>query len=118
MKSRRLARRGSTIVALVVSLVCALHPAAVRAADATPGAAAPTVDEPTFGPSVLNGANAAFDVLFLRTTGLAVLLVGVGLFVPAAIVSSPGGKTPILEAWDRLVVQPAGYTVTRPIGEF
>jgi hypothetical protein len=115
---RRLAHRGSGIVALAVLLACPLSPAPVWAADATPGASAPLADEATFGASALRGANATFDVLFLRTTGLAVLLVGVAFFVPAAIVSSPGGKTPVREAWDRFVVQPANYTVTRPIGEF
>jgi ABC-type transport system involved in cytochrome c biogenesis permease component len=103
---RTLARRGAGILAIAVLSACLLHPAAVWAADGT------------FDASVQRIANGTFDVLILRPTGLAVLVVGVGLFVPAAIVSSPGGKTPILEAWDRFVVRPANYAVTRPLGDF
>ena len=133
---RPLARRGAGILALAVLLACPLHPAAVWAADdtsaaslecaddgtfgapGTSGASLQCADDATFGASVRRAANATFDVLILRPTGLAVLLVGVGLFVPATILGSPGGKTPIREAWDRFVVQPADYAFKRPVGDF
>ena len=103
---RTLARRGVGILALAALWACLLHPAAVWAADGTAGATARRI------------ADGSFDVLFLRTTGLAVLGVGVMLFVPAVIVSSPGGKTPIVEAWDEFIVKPTEYAITRPLGDF
>ena len=115
---RLLARRGPGILALAVLLACLLHPAAVWAADEASAASLTRADDATFGATVRRAANATFDVLILRPTGLAVLVVGVGLFVPATILSSPGGKTHLREAWDRLVVQPANYAVTRPLGDF
>src|SRR5262245_53557682 len=116
-------------------LACLLHPAVVRAADetsddetsdalvqrdedATFGASVQRDEDATFGASVQRAANATFDVLILRPTGLVMLVVGVGLFVPAAIVSSPGGTTPVRQAWDFFVVQPASFAFQRPVGEF
>ena len=104
-----LARRGAGILAIAVLSACLLHPAAVRAADGT---------DRTFGASVQRIANGTFDVLIVRPTSLAVLVVGVGLFVPAAIFSSPGGKTSISEAWNFFVVNPAEYAIMRPLGDF
>jgi hypothetical protein len=115
MVTRLLARRGSGTLAVAMLSACLLHPANVWAADETPGASVRSADDATFGASV---ASKTFDALIMRPTSLVVLLVGVGLFVPATIVSAPGGKTPVLEAWDRFVVQPASYMVTRPLGDF
>jgi hypothetical protein len=103
---RALARRGSGVLVLAVLLACLLRPAAAGAADAT------------FGASVRRAADATFDVLILRPTGLAVSVVGLGLFVPAALFSAPGGEIPVREAWDRFVVTPVRYTFTRPLGDF
>jgi len=118
MVRRLLARRGPGTLAVAVLSACLLHPAAVWAAEETSGASVPTADDATSGASVRRAANTTFDVLFLRPTSLVVLVIGAGLFVPAAIMSSPGGKTPVLEVWDRFVVQPASYTVMRPLGDF
>ena len=106
---RPLARRGSAILALAVLLACLLHPAAVWAAEGT---------DATWGASVQRIANQSFDVLILRPTGMAALVVGFGLFVPAAIVTSPGGRTSISDAWDFFVVPPADYALMRPLGDF
>lgn len=59
-----------------------------------------------------------FDVLVLRPVAVAKSAVGAGLFVPAALLASPGGRDPILEAWDVFVAQPAESAYTRPLGEF
>ena len=103
---RPLARRGSAILALAVLSACLLHPAAAWAVEGTSGT------------SVQRVANGTFDVLILRPTGLAALVVGFGLFVPAAIVTSPGGKSSIGEVWNFFVVNPAEYAVMRPLGDF
>ena len=113
MLRRLLARRGPGTLAVAVLSACLLHPAAVWAADETPSTPVRSADDTTSG-----AASKTFDALILRPTSLVVLIIGVGLFVPATIVSAPGGKTPFLEAWDRFVVQPASYMVTRPLGDF
>jgi len=94
------------MLAIAVLGVCLLPPAPASAADGS------------FGQTVRRVADGTFDVLILRTTGLAVLGVGVVLFVPSAAVTWPGGMNPIREAWERFVVTPTEYAITRPIGDF
>ena len=55
-----------------------------------------------------------FDLLILRPLGLAGLVVGTGLFIISLPFSLLGGNTG--EAGQKLVVAPAKYTFTRPLG--
>ena len=104
---RTRARRGTGLLALAVLATCLLQPAAARAADWQ-----------AIGQTTQRVADGSYDVLVLRTTGLAVLLVGVGLFIPSVIVTAPGGMTPIRQAWQTFIVEPAEYAIWRPLGDF
>jgi len=59
-----------------------------------------------------------FDALVLRPTGLVVAMVGMALFVPAALLASPGGSRPVSEARDYFVRTPTDFLTARPMGEF
>ena len=61
---------------------------------------------------------AAFDVVVLRPLSAVATVVGTAFFVPAAAVTSPGGRSAITEAWDVFVVGPAALAFERPIGDF
>lgn len=63
-------------------------------------------------------AGAAFDLTVLRPLGLVTTAVGVGLFVPAALVTAPNGWDSIQEAWRRFVTEPAQNVYVRPLGEW
>jgi len=58
------------------------------------------------------------DVLLLRPLGAAGLVVGSCLFLPAALLTSPGGATPLGEAYERFVRIPYAYVFSRGLGEF
>jgi len=58
------------------------------------------------------------DVLVIRPAQAAATAVGFALFVPAALVTYPGGRSSIMEAWDVFVATPARATFQRPIGDF
>ena len=75
-------------------------------ARADPGSAAPN-------PFVV-----AFDVALLRPIGLIATIVGFGFFVPAAVVTAPGGRDSIREAWELFVLVPGDYVFERPLGNF
>ena len=60
----------------------------------------------------------AFDVIVLRPLGLAGALIGVAFFVPAAILTAPGGRDSIQEAWEVFVQVPGEFVFRRPLGEF
>lgn len=60
----------------------------------------------------------AFDVVVLRPLGLSAVAVGVAFFVPAAILSAPGGLDSLREAWEVFVQVPAEYVYKRPLGRF
>ena len=57
-----------------------------------------------------------FDLLIVRPLGLVTTVAGAGLFVLSVPFSAIQGKSP-LDAADTLVVQPAQFTFTRPLGE-
>ena len=61
-----------------------------------------------------SAAAMTFDLLIVRPLGLVTTVAGAGLFVLS--VSAIQGKSP-LDAADTLVVQPAQFTFTRPLGE-
>ncbi len=60
----------------------------------------------------------AFDVVILRPLGLAAAVVGAAIFVPAAILTAPGGRDSIGEAWELFVLVPGKFVVERPLGDF
>ncbi|HEY8153577.1 MAG TPA: hypothetical protein VII72_05555 [Myxococcota bacterium] len=57
------------------------------------------------------------DVVILRPLGLAVLPVGVAAFIPAALLTAPGGLDKVQEALELFVTAPANYVFQRPLGE-
>ncbi|MBW2385692.1 MAG: hypothetical protein JRG92_18830 [Deltaproteobacteria bacterium] len=59
-----------------------------------------------------------FDVLVLRPLGALGTVVGFAMFIPAAILSAPGGKDNINSAWDLFVVEPADSAFRRSLGDF
>jgi len=67
---------------------------------------------------VVRAADIAFDIVVLRPVGVANSAVGAVLFVPAALLTSPGGRDLIDEAWERFVRGPVEFTYQRPLGEF
>lgn len=58
-----------------------------------------------------------FDAAVLRPMGFAALVVGAGLFVPAAILVAPSGKENLETALDHFVLQPYKGTFERPLGK-
>ena len=62
-----------------------------------------------------SGAMAA-DAIVVRPLGIVATVLGFGLFVVSVPFSALGGNAG--EAWDTLVVRPAKFTFTRPLGEF
>lgn len=76
-----------------------------------PAAGAQTFQNEQPGPGVMT-----VDVLFCRPLGLVAMLGGTVVFVVSSPFSALGGN--FGEAWDSLVVNPAEYTFTRPLGEF
>ncbi len=57
-------------------------------------------------------------MVILRPLGLVAAAVGAVLFVPAAILTAPGGRDSIEEAWDLFVLVPGKFVFERPLGEF
>jgi hypothetical protein len=100
--------RGTTrLRALAVTLLAALLlPAGARAEPQ------PEVEPPRPGLGVM-----VFDVLVVRPLGLIVLPVAAAAFIPAALLSAPGGKASLQEAYERFVRTPASYVFVRPLGE-
>lgn len=63
-----------------------------------------------------SGEVMAVDFVFCRPLGFVAMLGGTVFFVVSSPFSALGGN--IGEAWDSLVVVPAAYTFTRPLGQF
>ena len=63
-------------------------------------------------------AAAAFDVVVVRPVSAVATVVGAALFVPAALITSPGGRPAISETWDVFVVTPANEAFKRRLGDF
>ena len=61
-----------------------------------------------------NAVSMTFDLLILRPLGIAGLVIGTGVFIVSLPFSLLGGNTG--EAAQKLVVAPAKYTFTRPLG--
>jgi hypothetical protein len=75
-------------------------------------------EQADFGETAARWASAAFDVVVLRPFYAVGTVVGAVLFVPAAVVTSPGGRPAIADAWETLVVTPADEAFKRPLGDF
>jgi hypothetical protein len=58
-----------------------------------------------------------FDAAVLRPLGFAALVVGAGLFVPAAILVAPSGKDNLETALEHFVLKPYQATFERPLGQ-
>jgi hypothetical protein len=70
-----------------------------------------TSDGPSFGSKL-------FDCTVLRPLGFAATLVGGAFFLPAALLTSPGGMESIEDAYEIFVTTPVEHTFKRPLGEF
>lgn len=106
MQRRRPLRRSVPIAVIsLVSLVGALCLA--RAAPAA------ETEKSTFE----YHADRAVDAAFVRPAGMIVVLVGAGLFVPAAVITSPGGMDTINEALEFFVLEPSSFVFERPLGD-
>ena len=58
------------------------------------------------------------DLVVLRPLGLVALAGGVGLFVPAVILTAPGGSEGVTDSVDIFVVTPWRDLFDRPLGDF
>lgn len=114
MKTRARAR---ICAAVVVAMVAFLLPTNARA-QTPPDAKLQNLTPEPIEPKGLNPAVGAFDVLVVRPLAAAALPVGVAFFVPAALLSAPGGKDSVGQAFEFFVRAPARYVFTRPLGEF
>ena len=99
---------GSGLRCLAAALIAALLIPAHAAADVDEDAASRARDYAAKG----------FDAVIIRPLSLSAVGVGAALFVPVAIISSPGGLTPIREAWEQFVLTPVNFVFTRPLGDF
>jgi len=58
-----------------------------------------------------------FDLVIIRPFGLATIVVGGVLFLPAALMASPSGAAGVHDAWARFVAPSVELTFNRPLGE-
>lgn len=58
-----------------------------------------------------------FDAAIVRPLRAVAVVVGFAIFVPAAIVTAPSGKTAIGHAWDKFVAYPSQIAFQEPLGE-
>jgi len=107
--SRRFSPRARA--ALLTSIAVLLLPLEGLAQTKTPG----KDDIPAAPPSIISQA---VDVVLLRPLGFVVLAVGSAMFVPAVIVTAPGGRDNIEGALDFFVITPYQDVFERPLGEF
>jgi len=102
---RRNRRRLSGTLATLIALL------------ASPALAQTQTGSDTIPPPPDYGAQ-VFDAIILRPLGFTAAAVGAVLFVPAAILTSPGGMDTIEEAMEMLVIVPGEWVFTRPLGDF
>jgi hypothetical protein len=76
--------------------------------------AAPVLaDDSAEGPSTLDRT---FDAIVLRPLGAVTLLMGAGLFIPAALLGAPGGSESIDNGYDVFILTPWENLVDAPLG--
>jgi len=95
-----------TIVRLLLVMLLCFSPVLVNAAAAADG-----LQKKQTSPVAMT-----LDLLLCRPLGMVATLTGGAVFVVSAPFSALGGN--IGDAWDSLVVTPAQYTFSRPLGEF
>jgi hypothetical protein len=100
-KAERFVSRAAALALLAVLLV----PAAAWAQAEIP-APPPTREE------------VAFDAAVLRPLRFSALVVGAGLFVPAAILTAPSGKKNLEAVLDYFVLEPAKAVFVQPLGKW
>jgi len=99
--------RHTVVFFLTAALV--ILPAASNHALASDAAAASDEESPSLGAV---GA----DLLAVRPLGIASTVLGLVAYVVSLPFSIPGGNSG--NVWENCVVEPAGYTFARPLGEF
>lgn len=100
-----------------IAIVLAAWIAAVSFSQVAEAKEARARTEPERG-GIQHVASSAFDAAVLRPLGLVAVVVGAGLFVPAAVLTAPGGLDPLEEALEIFVLVPGKYVFTRPLGDF
>ncbi len=98
---RRTLRAGVTVLALATALA------------STPATGSALAYKETDSPP---GAVMAADVVVIRPVGLAATVIGSGLFMVSLPFAALGSNTG--EVAQRLVVEPAAFTFSRPLGHF
>lgn len=66
----------------------------------------------------VSGMGIGFDAVLVRPMRAIGVLVGAGFFIPAAIITAPGGRPAIEQAYDKLIATPWELAFQRPLGEF
>jgi hypothetical protein len=98
--------RSGLHAAVATWVACLLMPASAGAEDQIP------IEAPR--PSVWA---MVLDAVILRPMGFAVLPVGIAAFIPAALLTAPGGMDNVKEALELFVTAPAKYVFQRPLGD-
>ncbi len=58
------------------------------------------------------------DAVIVRPISFVRIMVGAGLFVPAALLAAPGGRESVDDVFDTFLRQPVEYTFRRELGDF
>ena len=74
--------------------------------------------EPSNQATVNSVFDTGFDLVILRPLGLVGLAGGAGLFVPAVILTAPGGSEGVTDSVDIFLRTPWRDLVDRPLGDF
>lgn len=105
------------IASSMLSLILCLGAPTIAAAD-EPEATAQQKAEPSRSERAEDIGNKVFDAVVLRPFQSLAVVGGTALFVPAALMASPGGRPVIEEAWDFFVVIRYEDAWTRRLGQF
>lgn len=81
-------------------------------------ASAQSLDEDPWWKGPLRGFDIFLDVVLIRPLSVIGLVGGAALFLPAAVMTSPGGKETIGEAWELFVLVPGANVWEKPLGEY
>ena len=81
------------------------------------GAIPAAADEEAWYAAPARYGTMGFDAVVLRPLAVLGLAGGSALFVPAAVMASPGGRDSIEEAWERFVILPGEQVWGRPLGD-
>jgi len=67
---------------------------------------------------LVRAGSLSFDVAVMRPIAAVTLAVGSGLFVPAAVMTAPGGRETLEEAFELFILVPGKNLWEKPLGEF